>query len=165
MCEAAFEVTDADVEELLTDWGPPNLTAIVLTLAYANFQDRLFQSLGIEAGSGDPLLPPNIRFDWEALKEKPLVVPVRVVPEPLVGTAEVPLRVDDPAWLSAPLDDLRNHSQSSRRCGRASNSARNLSARPRSFDQMELHNLWLSTSAHPCLVFYDATIPFGIRVG
>jgi hypothetical protein len=108
LCEAAYEVTDADVEALLADWGPEQLTAVVLTLAYANFQDRLFQSLGIEAEAGDALLPPNIRFDWEALKDRPLAVPLRNAPDPLSDVADVPSHVDDAAWQSAPLDILRN---------------------------------------------------------
>jgi hypothetical protein len=106
LCVAAHEVTDADVEQLVSDWGTADLCAIVLTLAYANFQDRLLISIGVESEEGEWLAPPPVKFDWESLKEKPLAVPVRNLPEP-PQDGTVPRMVDDPDWKSAPLADLK----------------------------------------------------------
>ena len=53
LSKAAYEVTDDEVATLLAEWGPADLSVIVLTLAYANFQDRLFQAMGIDAATGE----------------------------------------------------------------------------------------------------------------
>jgi hypothetical protein len=105
MCQAAYEVTDADVEELLRDWGSADLTAIVLTLAYANFQDRIFQALGIQVAEGERLSALNVRFDWDAFREKGPSASAREAPSPPFDAAHVPARVADERW-SAPLEDL-----------------------------------------------------------
>jgi hypothetical protein len=69
MCREAYSVTDADVAQLLEHYGPERLTGIVLCLAYANFQDRMFNALGITVEPGGPLPPPKFVFDWDKPKE------------------------------------------------------------------------------------------------
>lgn len=59
----ASTVTDEEVAELLKHFGPKTLTAMVHTLAYANFQDRLLLALGVEVEKGGPFPPVEVEFD------------------------------------------------------------------------------------------------------
>jgi alkylhydroperoxidase family enzyme len=111
MCLAAYEVSDAEVEQLLAEHGPERLAAIVLTIAYSNFQDRVLIALGVESDNGEWLPPPNVKFDWDSLKEHPLKVPERVAPESTEGLAAVPTEVSDLEWHAAPLNDLQKRLQ------------------------------------------------------
>ena len=62
MTLSADAVTDAEVAELKSLFGEEKLTAIVLLLAYANFQDRLLLALDLPIDPGGPQAPPEIRF-------------------------------------------------------------------------------------------------------
>lgn len=99
----ADAVTDAEVEDLKTALGEEKLTALVLLLAYANFQDRLLLSLGVEVEPGGPLPPVEVAFDPGAPAPEPAP---RVTPDPALAPP-VPSRVDDAEWLALDLDDLR----------------------------------------------------------
>jgi alkylhydroperoxidase family enzyme len=59
---AADTVTDEEVARLLKLHGEKNLTAMVLLLAYANFQDRLLLTLDLPVESGGPRQPLDVRF-------------------------------------------------------------------------------------------------------
>jgi alkylhydroperoxidase family enzyme len=69
LTRAAHTVSDEEVAELLRHHGPEKVVAIVHTLAYANFQDRLLLALGVEVEAGGPLPPLPVRFDPEARKQ------------------------------------------------------------------------------------------------
>jgi len=54
---AAAAITDATVAQLIEAYGPDDAVAIVHTVAYANFQNRIFLALGLTAEPGGPLPP------------------------------------------------------------------------------------------------------------
>jgi alkylhydroperoxidase family enzyme len=103
MTEDASEVTDADVARLLGYYGDSKVVAMVLLLAYANFQDRLLLGLGVPIEPDGPMPPPNVRFDPKA---DPSPVPTRKRPEGRPVPDE-PVRINDPFWLSMEFKDLK----------------------------------------------------------
>jgi hypothetical protein len=100
----ASEVTDAEVARLMASYGESKLVAMVLLLAYANFQDRLLLALGVPIEAGGPMPPPDVRFDAKA---DPPPVPARKRPQGRPVPDE-PSRIDDPFWLSMDFDDLKD---------------------------------------------------------
>jgi hypothetical protein len=96
-------VTDAEVASLLVWYGEEKITAMVLLLAHANFQDRLLLALRAPIEPGGPLPPLEMTLDPKA---DPPPVPPR---KRLEGRAvpEEPVRIDDPFWLSMEFDDLQ----------------------------------------------------------
>ena len=103
MTQDASEVTDAEVARLIDWYGEPKVVAMVLLLAYSNFQDRLLLALGVPIEAVGPMPPPEIRFDPKA---DPPPVPVRQPPKGRPVPNE-PERVDDPFWLSMQFGDLQ----------------------------------------------------------
>ena len=99
----AAEVTDAEVAGLIARYGEAKVVAMVLLLAYANFQDRLLLALDVPIEAGGPLPPLEVRFDPKA---EPPAVPTRQVPQGRPAPAE-PERIDDPFWLSMEPGDLQ----------------------------------------------------------
>jgi alkylhydroperoxidase family enzyme len=99
----ASEVTDAEVARLIARYGEEKLVAMVLLLAYANFQDRLLLALGIAGESDGPMPPPEVVFDRKATSPP---VPPRNRPKGRPIPQE-PERVDDPFWLSLEFGDLQ----------------------------------------------------------
>jgi alkylhydroperoxidase family enzyme len=99
----ASVVTDDEVAELIARHGEARVVAMVLLLAYANFQDRLLLALDVPIEAGGPLPPLEVRFDPKA--EAPSV-PTRKRPEGRTAPRE-PERIDDPFWLSMEPDDLQ----------------------------------------------------------
>ena len=59
----ASEVTDGDVARLLEVYGEEKVTAMVLLLAHANFQDRLLLALGSPVESSGPMPPLDITLE------------------------------------------------------------------------------------------------------
>jgi alkylhydroperoxidase family enzyme len=103
MTSDASEVTDAEVSRLLAWYGEEKVTAMVLLLAHANFQDRLLLALGSPIEPGGPMPPLKMSMDPNA---DPPPVPPRKRPEGR-PVPEEPVRVDDPFWLSMEFDDLQ----------------------------------------------------------
>ncbi len=101
----AGSVTDDQVAELRNLYGEKKLVAMVLLLAYANFQDRLLLTLNVPLEDGGPLPPVEVHFDRNA---EPPSVPPRARPEDLHGPA-VPSLVDDPEWLELGFDVLQTN--------------------------------------------------------
>jgi alkylhydroperoxidase family enzyme len=99
----AAEVTDAEVAHLIARYGEHKVVAMVLLLAYANFQDRLLLALGVPIEAGGPLPPPQVRFNPKA---DPPSVPSRERPKERPVPKE-PERIDDPFWLSMEFGDLQ----------------------------------------------------------
>jgi hypothetical protein len=104
MTADASQVSDAEVGRLIACYGESKVVAMVLLLAYANFQDRLLLGLGVPIEPGGPMPPPDVRFDPEA--DRP-PVPSRQRPEGRPVPHE-PERIDDPFWLSMRFDDLKD---------------------------------------------------------
>ena len=65
MTLAADTVTDGEVARLKADYGEQKLTAMVLLLAYSNFQDRLLLALDLPVEPGGPMPPLEVRFSPE----------------------------------------------------------------------------------------------------
>jgi alkylhydroperoxidase family enzyme len=59
---AADTVTDAEVADLIRQYGEKQVVAMVLLLAHANFQDRLILALDVPLGMDEPLPPLDVRF-------------------------------------------------------------------------------------------------------
>jgi len=99
----ASAVTDAEVARLIARYGEEKVVAMVLLLAYANFQDRILLTIGIPIESGGPMPAPVVVFDSKA---KPPPVPPR---ERSSGRPipKEPERIDDPFWLSLEFGDLQ----------------------------------------------------------
>jgi alkylhydroperoxidase family enzyme len=106
MALAAHTVTDAEVKHLADAFGEKRLVAIVLQIAYGNFQDRLTTILGLPAGEADTRAPLAVRF------KKPAGLDVKISPAPRPkrsGTRaeEAPQRVEDMAWTDLDIVRLR----------------------------------------------------------
>jgi alkylhydroperoxidase family enzyme len=99
----ADKVTDADVEYLKSEYGESKLAAMVLLLAYANFQDRLLLALDVPIEPDGPLPALDVHF---VKGETAPSVPARTPPlhRPALPVA---LRVDDPEWRALDIDDLK----------------------------------------------------------
>ncbi|HEV3440478.1 MAG TPA: hypothetical protein VG122_24195 [Gemmata sp.] len=63
-----YAITDAEFAALLKLYGPEKVTAIVHTVAYANFHNRIILGLGAD---GDPVPPVDAKFDTERLAKVP----------------------------------------------------------------------------------------------
>lgn len=114
MTENAAEVTDSEVARLSSAYGEEKLTALVLLLAYSNFQDRLLLALGIDVEPGGPLPPLEVVFDPEA---KP-AAPDRL-PPPGDSPPAPPERIDDREWLAFDFDALQKNVEAQKaRAGR-----------------------------------------------
>ncbi|HEV8060388.1 MAG TPA: hypothetical protein VGP68_10970 [Gemmataceae bacterium] len=75
MTNAAYTVTDAEVALLLKRFGPEKVVAMVQTLAWANFQNRIILGLGVQVEPNGPLPPLDPLLDKEGLTK--LVAPKR----------------------------------------------------------------------------------------
>lgn len=61
---AGHTITDAEFADLLRAFGPEKVTAIVHTVAYANFHNRVVLGIG---ATGDPVPPVGAKFNPERL--------------------------------------------------------------------------------------------------
>jgi hypothetical protein len=66
---AGHSITDAEFAELLKAFGPEKTTAIVHTVAYANFHNRVVLALGVK-GETPVADPVNVQFDYDNMKSK-----------------------------------------------------------------------------------------------
>lgn len=110
-------VTDRQFEVLVERFGERKAAAMVLLLAYANFQDRLLLCLGCPADEGGPLPPVEVRFapDSLVLQTTP---PARKPAEPAAERAKgTDVIVDEEpfTWLPYPQLQERLRSQRERR--------------------------------------------------
>jgi alkylhydroperoxidase family enzyme len=94
-------ITDKEFAEVLKEFGPEKTTAIVHTVAYANFHNRILLGLGIK-GESPPAPPIAMKFDIDAAKVQ---APARPPWEDLksVSTGGLSVRVD---WDKAGWDEL-----------------------------------------------------------
>jgi hypothetical protein len=100
---AAHTITDAEVAHLIETHGEKQVVALVLLVAYANFQDRLTLSLDLSPEADGLFSPVEVRFARAPLGASRAGPPHR----PPAGTAAAPAvqRVADPEWLA--LDSSR----------------------------------------------------------
>ena len=74
LTEEGHAITDAEFAELLKHYGPEKVTAIVHTIAYANFHYRILLALGIK-GESPVLPPPAVKFDFDGGRPPPRPAP------------------------------------------------------------------------------------------
>jgi alkylhydroperoxidase family enzyme len=102
---AAYQVTDEEVAALIKAHGEKRVVAMVLLLAYANFQDRLVLSLGLSAEDDPPLPPLAVRF------RKGPDAPARPAPDPRAKPAGTPPpvaeRISDADWRALDFGRLQ----------------------------------------------------------
>ncbi len=72
---AAYAVTDSEFAELLKQFGPEKMTAIVHTLAFANFQNRVILALGVKVEPEGP--PPALAVKLDAKRRSKVSTPPR----------------------------------------------------------------------------------------
>jgi alkylhydroperoxidase family enzyme len=111
MSEAADTVTDAEVSQLMGHYGDRQVTAMVLLLAYANFQDRLLLSLGLPLERGGPLLPLDVHFKAPAPGSHVDATP-RTPPK--TQPAPVPSSLADTDWFTMNFAELQSKMQGQR---------------------------------------------------
>ena len=104
MTRAAYTVTDAEVADLLTLYGPRNLVAMVHTLAYANFQDRVLLALGAEVEPGGPLPPLEVEFDSKQLAK--IKAPTRPPWKDIKGAKDAAIQ-SRPEWQRRSFAELQ----------------------------------------------------------
>ncbi len=101
---AGHSLSDAELSELIDLFGAEKVIAIVHTVAFANFQDRIFLSLGVEIEPGGPLPPLDVRFD----PGKPSHVPVPARPVWGQWRKNTPARAAEvpPGWQDRTAGEL-----------------------------------------------------------
>jgi alkylhydroperoxidase family enzyme len=106
---AADTVTDEEFAGLVKQYGDRQVVAMVLLLAYANFQDRLLLTLGVPVEAGGPLPPLPVRFQ----KDGPMPqAPPRRPPGGAAGQG--PSGGADPEWAKLDLAALQKEMERQR---------------------------------------------------
>jgi alkylhydroperoxidase family enzyme len=105
----AASVTDAEMARLRQLHGDQQTVALVLLLAYANFQDRLLLALGAEIEPGGPYPPREARLDQAAHA---------VAPERAPFETRTPGRnsglLTDPEWAALDFSELQKSMEAQR---------------------------------------------------
>ncbi|MBI3412429.1 MAG: hypothetical protein HY040_29270 [Planctomycetes bacterium] len=104
MTKEAYAVTDAEVEDLLKHFGPEIVVGMVHTLAYANFQNRIFLALGVEVEPGGPLPPLDVRLDSQM--QAKIVTPPRPSWDEALKNRNAPDAGKSPVWSERSSADL-----------------------------------------------------------
>ena len=104
----ASSVTDEEVAALSKGHGDKQLVAIVLLVAYANFQDRLLLSLGLAAGEDVSLEPIAVRSKRD--NDERYEAPPRKKPEKVSGESAADAR----GWSKISFDQLQKQLNSQR---------------------------------------------------
>jgi alkylhydroperoxidase family enzyme len=113
MTEAANTVTDAEVAQLMGQYGNQQVVAMVLLLAYANFQDRMLLTLGVPVEEAGPLPPQEIRFARQAPADGATPRVARSQPSEGLSYASSPL-LKDSEWSSFDFSKLQTEMEAQR---------------------------------------------------
>jgi hypothetical protein len=101
---AAYLVTDDQFAALVEQFGPEKMTAVVHTLAFANFHDRIILALDVKSDPGGPAPPLAVKLD--AARRAKVPAPPRP-PWEKVTAAKPAKSYDAPAdWKDVPFADL-----------------------------------------------------------
>lgn len=101
---SAQDITDEEVAELVGLYGEKQVVALVLLVAYANFQDRLVLALDLPVEPEGPLAPLDVRFTPIPFGGDP-PAPARSVPTDPPPTDDIP--EVDPDWKDQSYTDLQ----------------------------------------------------------
>ena len=107
---AAYTVTDEEVARLIALYGEKQVVAMVLLLAYANFQDRLLLALDLPVEEGGPLPPLAVRFRRDP--EVPAQPRTKPADPPAAGQLA---RIDLTEWRELDFDALQKAMEQQRR--------------------------------------------------
>ena len=103
LTRAGHSITDGEVEALVKQIGVPKTVALVHTVAYANFQSRVFAGLGLKAVENEP---PAVEIAWAREKLAKVPAPARK-PWADVLAAKVPeAAFIQPDWEPIPYDEI-----------------------------------------------------------
>jgi alkylhydroperoxidase family enzyme len=113
MAFTAHTVTDDEVKRLAAAFGEKRLVAIVLQIAYGNFQDHLTTLLGLLAEDADTQAPLAVRFKKPAGAD--VKIPEAARPKRNGDTSEsIPLRAEDKDWRDFDLRRLKSNMEQQR---------------------------------------------------
>jgi alkylhydroperoxidase family enzyme len=111
MAVDSASVTDAEFAALVKHYSEKSVAAMVMSMAYANFQDRLLLCLGSPLEPGGPLPPLDVVFaPGSLITRPPAATPAgtQSTPAPPVSQpAGRDLIEDDPEWTSVSFDELQ----------------------------------------------------------
>ena len=93
LTRAAYKLTDDEVAELIKEFGADKVVAMVHTLAWANFQNRIILALGVQVERDGPLPPLDPHLDAERQGKAPARPPWKEVQS--AGTA---VDIGRPDW-------------------------------------------------------------------
>lgn len=114
----ADSITDDEVAELIANFGEQPVVAMVLQMAYANFQDRLLLALNVGVEPDGPLPPLAVRFAAPAAGESIAVKRPEVSTEKPAAPSTIALGRE---WTSIGFDQLLQGLEQQRaRTGRVS---------------------------------------------
>jgi alkylhydroperoxidase family enzyme len=102
---AASTVTDAEMTCLRDCYGDWQVVAMVLLVSYANFEDRLFLSLGVAPEASDPPRPLDVRFARDPSLNRHVQAPARKPPDDMARSG--PSRITDQEWLARSYSELQ----------------------------------------------------------
>lgn len=104
MTLAASTVTDEEMQALVGEYGERQVVAMVLQMAYANFQDRLLLALGLEVEPDGPLAPLEVVFAAPDPDQKPQPAFRPELPETVASDAP---NIDDPEWKNLDFGQIQ----------------------------------------------------------
>jgi alkylhydroperoxidase family enzyme len=105
MTLASSAVTDDEFAKLVEYYGEEDVVAMVLLMAYSNFQDRLLTCLGASVEPGGPRPPLEVEFARGSLQGQMLAFPKSRTD--LAEPAGKDLVEDDPEWAGVTYDELQ----------------------------------------------------------
>jgi alkylhydroperoxidase family enzyme len=114
MTVASSKVTDAEFAALVKGFGEKKAAAMVLLMAYANFQDRLLIVLGAPVEDGGPMGPVEVAFQREALSSRTAPPSPPAIPD-LPKAAGKDLIDDDAGWAAVSYSQLQEKLEDQRR--------------------------------------------------
>jgi alkylhydroperoxidase family enzyme len=98
-------ITDEEFTFLIKEYGERQTAAMVLLMAYANFQDRLLLCLGSPLEAGGPFPPLEVLFARGAYQSRP--VELRAAPlYPIDPSTNRPRDEIDPDWAALTYEQL-----------------------------------------------------------
>lgn len=100
----AYAITDDHFAALLKQFGPEKMTAIVHTLAFANFHNRIILALGVKVEADGSCPPLSVKLDGKARAE--IATPARPPWKAVIAT-KPPRQFDAPSeWKDVSFADL-----------------------------------------------------------
>ena len=111
MTVSSASITDQEFAALVKQYDEKSVAAMVLTMAYANFQDRVLLCLGSPLEADGPLPPLDVVFASGALVSLPSAItprkPSSTSSSAAAQTSAGDVVQDDPEWSSVSFEELQ----------------------------------------------------------